>query len=57
MNLNISKSKPVQGNCQGNYYHVSDKVNVDVIIEYTVTSNEIGNNDDNDAKVLENMGY
>jgi hypothetical protein len=51
MNLNVNKSKPFQPKHQVNSHHVSDTVNIDDIINYTVNTHEIGmNDDDDDAK-------
>jgi hypothetical protein len=51
MNLNSNNSKPFQPKHQVNSHHVSDTVNIDDIIDYTVNTHEIGmKNDDDDAK-------
>jgi hypothetical protein len=41
MNLNVNKSKPFQPKHQVNSQHVSDMVNIDGIIDYTVNTHEI----------------
>jgi hypothetical protein len=51
MNLNVNKSKPFQPKHQVNSHHLSDTVNIDDIINYTVHTHEIGmKNDNDDAK-------
>jgi hypothetical protein len=55
MNLNVSKSKPFQPRHQVNSHYVSDMVNIDEIIDYTVNTHEIGGNNDEDEKASDSM--